>query len=526
MAYGDPNFELDFSGGVNLDASPYLLQENQAADLRNIQGTPQGRLDKRNGTELFATFPTLLSSCHTLFAHEVGTPGFLVVGRDANDNDHDAIIELAGDGTSQLLTNGFAPGRPWEFVQGSPGNPAAVGSSPPDTDQGPIYGMNGYDTPQYWDGTSSQTEDWVAWAGTVPSSTPFLIYALDRFWAAGDPANPGRVWGTGLSQGATPLPDPCNWDSDQIDDVDPDDGQVITGLGKVGPYVLVFKDRKTYVVSDPVVRAYRRVSSNIGCCAHRSIVETEQGTMFLSEDVGVCVTDGSSIRVISQNIDPLLRRIAHTYPDSLKQAAGAYHHDSYWLSVPESGTMNTLTLEYNLETSSWWIHTSCSQDYTVGLAGGNYQRLFVACPSQGRVGVAYADNVWTDYGLPYRSFWQSANRIWGAAHMNKRVNQLRMDGLGVWQVKARTSFVNDFELLDDVVWEPDPNPSSELFGGAGNFGEDGTFGPQAGINYRRFYTPAEGWGRAWSFLIQDSDEGIATQFSIFSATTFARGRAD
>jgi hypothetical protein len=65
---------------------------------------------------------------------------------------------------------------------------------------------------------------------------------------------------------------------------DPGDGEQITAIGSVGPYVLVAKPSKLWLIYDLDTLANRPLGKNVGCVAHRSMVETPFGTFFLGKD--------------------------------------------------------------------------------------------------------------------------------------------------------------------------------------------------------------------------------------------------
>lgn len=531
MAFGQPSIYLDFSGGLHLDeGGTYLIEDSECQDCLNVTATDRGALKKRAGflamSSLSTAAPTqLLESAHTLFPVNLANESLLAVGPVSPGGASDRIVKVTTAGTASTLKSSLAAGARWEFAQG-----------PESGTEGPIYGLNGVDDPQEYDGVSSMG-DWSAHTADGTPITPgsphpakgctILFYALDKFWATGDPAHPGRVWSTGVTPTGTPLPDPCNWDSDFIDDVDPADGQEMTGVNKVGPYVVFTKNRKTYVVSDAQGRAYRQISSTIGCCSNRSMVETEKGLIFLSEDVGVCITDGTEIRVISEKIAPLLREIADNNAVAIRNACATYHQGSYYLSLPRTSNENELILEYQVDAGSWWVHSAAASDFAL-LDPSGTPRLYSAAPGANRLDQAFAPNTWADNGAYYGSYWKGPFWVWGNPHVNKRINQLRADGRGSWDLFATERFGEDYEKLDYVILES-PSESSDVFGGPGTFApavDDGhLFGPGLGINQRLYPTPLDGYGRAWSFLITDL-EGNLGPMTFYSLGAFARDRTD
>lgn len=622
MATGSPALYADFSGGLNLEAGPYLVQDNECQDVRNFTANKQGALSKRRGFEEYSDLTStnasgtqIIDSVHSLFPVTLATKSMLAVGKTTSAST-DSIVKISSSGVTTALKTGLSQGKRWDFVQATQsltnekqtitlvhatggtftvtysgqttsaiahdadanavatalialsnigpndvsvtksgtvytvtftgalagtnvetmtangsslsgsGSSATVATIITGRTEGPIYGMNGTNTPQFWDGTSASTSDWTANIGTVPTGTKLLLYHMDRLWASGDPNYPGRIWATGISDEAIPVPDPCNWDTDYIDNVEPSDGQNITALGKIGPYLLVFKERKTYVLSDPFSGQYRTISSTVGCDAPRSVVETTNGTIFLSEDLGVCITDGSQIRPLSDKIKPLLQEIANAYPGFLSKSAATYHEDSYYLSIPFDGPSNQITLEYQMGSNAWWIHT-CNSNQFIVMDSAGASKVYSANAQRNSVDEAFVEDVYTDFGNAYKSYWTGPFWVWGQPHINKRLGQWRVDGRGLWQLEAATSFSDlsaEYEVLDSTDWEEPSSTASDTFGGSGNFGGTGTFGPQLGVVQRRYYTPAKGWGRAWSLRV--SDPGNANQAEMFSITAFTRPRAD
>lgn len=522
MAEGELVSYGDFSGGLNLTAGPYLLQENQCQDARNVTALRNGALAKRLGSSNVSIYENgssteQITHAHTLFATTGVFDGFIAVGPVSPGEATDSIVKITSAGVTTTLETGLTANTKWEWVQG----PLATDETP---DQGPYYGMNGEDTPQYWDGSAGSCTNWVASTGTVPSGTPLLIYHLDKFWASGDPAYPGRIWSTGLNSDSTPLPDPCNWDTDFIDDIDPDDGETITGLGKVGPYLLVFKQRKAYVLSDPAGRAYRTLSSSIGCAAHRSIVETEAGTIFFSEDMGFCMTDGSNIRAISENIKPLLDTMSKTYPVALSDITATYYQGSYYASIPYGNSRNTVTLEYQVDTQSWWIHDLAIADFAL-LDTGTTSKLYGAGEQVAYLDSLFEEGIYTDREVAYDSYWIGPYWTWGAMHLNKRVTQYRIDGEGNWEVDAGTTFGDARERLDYTIWEEGTSDTTPFGAGAtGDFAGTGNFAGSPVFTQRRYYTPTDGWGRAWSLKIYDENNG--SKLTIYSIAGFLRARKD
>src|SRR6185312_10313581 len=146
----------DFHAGLNTRDAPYLLTQNMARDLNNLQGTAAGALVKRAG---FATLASPASTLTSLFALESTTTPFLVGAGGTS------LYSVKADGTVTAIKTGLTSGLHWEFV-----------SAPVVSAQGPLFGMNGTDTPQQWSGTGS-TGNWTNASGAVavPNGT-YMAY--------------------------------------------------------------------------------------------------------------------------------------------------------------------------------------------------------------------------------------------------------------------------------------------------------------------------------------------------------------
>lgn len=77
-----------------------------------------------------------------------------------------------------------------------------------------------------------------------------------------------------------------------------DDGDEITGLHAAGDRLLVFKRRAVYALSGDPPAAFRweklQGSDNLGCIGHRTIVDTDQGTFWLSPSGVVWLAPGGA----------------------------------------------------------------------------------------------------------------------------------------------------------------------------------------------------------------------------------------
>lgn len=474
----------DFHGGLNTRDAPNLLTDEQARDLQNIQGTTAGAIVKRDGLVTFATPAVQLTS---LFPLEATASPFLI-GAGVT-----SLYSITTGGVVTAIKTGVTSGLNWEWVQSQ-----VTGG------QGPLYGMNGTDTPQQWSGTGS-TANWTATTGTVPNGK-YMVLAGNRIWVAGVAANPARVFFSDLIPGNN---GPVTWPAANVAIFDENDGAPITGLGHVGPYIFVTKARKSYLITDFNTGDARRLSDSIGCISHRSIAEAPEGTYFLSEDRGVYLTNGSKITSISDVIQPTIDGI-----QIRTAAAGTYFGSHYYLSVDTGGTpgVNDTTLDFDSTLQSWWLHTFGSGQFAVWHPSVTTPGLYSTKDTSAVVDQCFVPGVTVDNGTPFtwrwRGPWQSPTfyrrRRFPTPYYRKRLRQVRFRGAGTVDFSLATDFILNETLKTQNAFEP---VSSGTFGAA-----DGTF-----------YGAADGssfGGSASIALARVFSLGVAEAFSlVFSSTS-------
>lgn len=501
-----PFLYSDFHGGLNTRQAPYLLEDTQARDINNIQGTTSGAITKRGGLVTFSTPAVTLTS---LFAAEDLSP-VVMIGAGGT-----ALYKLSTVGAATSIGTGFTNNLRWEFVQG----PVVSG-------QGPVFGMNGTDTPQQYNGTT--LANWTATdsGGTLPNGK-YAIYAQNQVFVAGATANPSRLYFSAIG-------DPTGWNPANnlgagFLDFDPNDGQPITALGTVGPYVLVAKPRKLFVVTQPgnasVAAVVRRLSMNIGCVAHRSLAQDANGTYFLAEDRGVYVTNGSKITPISDLIQPTIDSLVG--PRS--QAVGVAYNAHYYLSVPLLTSTNDTTLDFDTALDSWWKHTFGSNQFAVFHPSAS-PNLYSAKATSALVDNCFMPGVYQDNGADFTwswfGPWQSPSfyrrRRFPTPYMRKNLRQMRIDGTGVVDLSLAKDFGGGSGLLlrSDVFSQLTAGAST-TFGGSGTFGGvDGTVFAPTSAQRGRVYSP--GVANAFSVILSNTSNNPAEVFSYLLVITDRR----
>lgn len=469
-----------FGRGLNTADGVYNLREGyeddpqglgaECRDCLNVVSEDRGKIRKRDGsTTLFTD-----SGVKDLNAVDADANALLIYSTTAGD-----LLARKGDGTTTtLVASGLSATARWKFMR-LPEIPSSTVLA--------YYGCNGVDTPRLVTNTAGTiaVATWPQNAGTRPNGR-YMVYAGNRAFVAGDDADRYRVYASNVG-------DPTRWDQGYSVQFDPDDGEIITGLGTVGPYVLVFKERKVFVIYDLDTGANRKVTDQAGTLSPDSVVPSEKGTFFLDAERGVMVTDGQEARRTSKQIQPTFGRISATDADSV---VGAFWRNHYYLGAVLNGG-NRYLLDYNLELDSWWLHSHQSRALAAWDTGSGVV-LLSAHPSTVATAFVAGENV--DEGTVFRATWSGPFHSFGSAHLLKRCREIHVDGSGSVGVYVANDFRPGAGTLEG---EGVLSDDTDAFGGPGTYGGAGTFGGEVTIGEDSLYSL--GVGRVWSVTFQSED---------------------
>ena len=173
------------------------------------------------------------------------------------------------------------------------------------------------------------------------------------------------------------------WDPTFYIDVNPDDGDWITGIFVFDGRLYVTKTNMIYQISgdapfDPIEAIPSPIPlENVkGCVSNRSIVVTDRGVFYLAED-GFRLFDGARSILIGEKVQTLLDGYAQS---RLKYAAGLWvrSRDEIWWSVTSTGTTHDTLLVFNMRQGKWSVFTgmACEAIATVEDSNGVDQILF------------------------------------------------------------------------------------------------------------------------------------------------------
>jgi hypothetical protein len=401
---GNPVTFREFTGGMDGPIDQRALAPKQALDALNII-SDGGMIRTRDGSTKFDIDGGLgASSVSGLVGLEAVTGNRIlgvVIGTSLSYFDTTGhAFAVAGLGSS---------GR-WEWTQA----PASGG-------QGPVYGSDGTNL-RYVDPATGGSSAWTASTGTL-HACKYLVTAGNRVWMTGDPSNPYRIYFSDIG-------DPRSWPAANVVDLEPFDSSPITGIARLGPYLIVAKERKLYAIYDFDTGANRQIADNIGCASHRSMVETAKGLMFLTYDQGVFVTDGSTTK-------PVMRNLYRRYPSlDPSTAAGVYWNNHYLLSVASAGSSNDITWDYDFINDVWWVHSFAVVQFALWRGAGKTQQVYGIAPTNGHILKMFVPGVTSDSSAAINSFWRSPFYDFNRSEVRKRGRGLRLEGSGTVDVSV------------------------------------------------------------------------------------------
>jgi hypothetical protein len=364
----------DFSGGLNTQQSPYLINDNQAAYCRNVDfdGTDAGALKKRAGT-------TKLTSTAVTGTSVVGVNS---VYRAWYSDATSIIIAAAGAQTYTYsagsgfgaVSTGYTANKPFGFCMY---NSLA------------IYG-NAYEATKKMTSTASE----ASLGGSPPNGNLFASWK-NRVWISGNTSYPNRLYFSALNNEA-------DWttsgDAGNIDIVK-DDGDYITAIMPQGNRMLIFKQNSIYALSwsSPQSSSVDLAASGIGCIAPYSVTSVDGRVIFLFGGAG----RSAGVYAIDQNnglihlSEPITPTIEESTLVQMQTAAGARYKHSYWLAIrnPSVSTYayNNCVYVCNLNTGAWSQYTGVNVNHfysdtrlgTNRLLGAGSDAAFVYIPDNG-----------------------------------------------------------------------------------------------------------------------------------------------
>ncbi|MCL6558536.1 MAG: LamG domain-containing protein, partial [Firmicutes bacterium] len=222
-------------------------------------------------------------------------------------------VSFDGQATASLLASDFTAGG--QFYFGQLNDLLAV--------------LNGIDSPRKYDGTT------LAAMGGSPPHAAYGVAHKNRFWMA----KGSRLYFSDLLNMES-------WPVLNFIDIMPNDGDEITGLLVFGDYLVIAKQHSIWILLGETTSTFRvrRIHSDRGCYAPRSLCIVNQMLCFISDD-GIYFSDFTQPVLISERLratwDSLNKR-------RLNLVASWFSEHKLYVAVPDAGSQrNSRVLVYD-----------------------------------------------------------------------------------------------------------------------------------------------------------------------------------
>jgi hypothetical protein len=208
-------------------------------------------------------------------------------------------------------------------------------------------------------------------------------------------------------------------------DISKDDGDKITGLGKWGEYLIIFKERSTYQLSFDTagIPVVKNLGLGVGCVSHRSIDTVDSDLYFLTRGgVRVLGNEPNYYNVIRTN--ELSARIfseIDTISDANMEKCSAIYFDyKYILSIPQGGiSTNNVVLVYDKRYTAWSKWTGMTANsFNSFIDSTNNEALYYGSDTEGKVNKMFQS--YNDCGIAIPAYWVSKNFDFKNFDRNKR----------------------------------------------------------------------------------------------------------
>ena len=389
------NYALTSFLGLNTEVSDFLLKDNEASDLSNVDVDYRGYLRNRAGIDKLNDTAITES---TVAKDVLGLYGFYKDGVASYKKICAAgtkLLQFDGSDWQDLETTLVTGGR-WNFA----------------THHNICYGIDELNSPvRITESTGTYTA--VTWddcsTNQYPDKAPFIIVHRDRVFGAGDPDNASTVIYSTLA--ATP-----DYDATGITGIGilKGDGQKVTGLSKLGFNLIVTKKHQIHHISGCTSADFvrRMIVRDKGCFAHRSLVNTGN-TIIMLHDSGILNFNGQNIQDMSLNFKSKIDAILSSY---IQNACAVFYNKRYWLSYTSSGTSNDKTLVIDS------VSGACTEyDYGVNCF---YLDLANNLYGAGNSGFVRQLGTGTDDDTAnIASYWQGKYLDFGAPNVTKRIKE-------------------------------------------------------------------------------------------------------
>lgn len=359
----------DFTGGLNYRADQFQLKDNESPDMLNVEIDPRGGVYSRGGQRnlnstaisgtwtprnLFpfygATSTLMLKTATTVYkctSNAFSVLEFAAASPIVSSNSHGASLAQWGNSLYIACGTGGNGGYVWKTTDTYATALTASGTNPHD-----------------WQVTPTSAER------KMPTAEYIYVHANKMFAA-------NTIENTVLHKNRLRWSlenAPENWASADYIDIN-GGGDGITGLAVVNGNLVIFKPRAVYVLFGYDSDTFQLVelSSELGVHSKQQIAQTEDGVYFYVRNKGIYFYNGSSIRYMFDNLEPMFSNgyVNNSVNDEITLS---YVGKRIWLSLPYStsaGSVSHATINFVLDPSiNDGVYTAFKHHDGSGLIGG------------------------------------------------------------------------------------------------------------------------------------------------------------
>ena len=467
-----------FAMGVNIRDAVNTLQPEEARRLENGILDERGGFSKRLGCQNNGTVGVGADRILSIFTfYRVAAAPQMLIHTSAGN------IYYTNDPTAAsvvwtLVSGGFSTTQPASFEQFN----------------GVCFFSDGTGPYSSWDGATYTS---------YPSAPKgrFLRIWKDIMWVSGVTNLWDRVYASAPGD-ATTFP-VASWV-----DIAKGDGDQVTALGTDGTFLVVWKRRITYVISDPNLFTNHISDAEKGCESHFSVVHFEQSMFFLSRR-GICEWQGdSSAKIVSYKIDPLFDpAILNLNLLNLSWAFTIGNRVS-WTFVEAGGTVATLQVDYyprlamitayGIRGIGPFAFNRMPGNCFAVYRNAGVERLFGGHPTANKFMWFFAPTG-TDDGVAFAATLETGAYDFGAPLLSKYIRRIRFLGRGRLNVQIKPNFKSAVSktFVANLIATTDLWTVSDLWDVAG------TWGPDSNLKEAAFHPDV--YGRWISLLFTDSE---------------------
>lgn len=303
----------DLTGGINSQAKPWLIKDSESQDLRNfdLESTGKdGSLIQREGfTKYNSTIIASSTGVHSVYRYtrKTGTTNFLCSSATRIFKGNTA--GTAFDATP--IVGGLTTNKKIKYI----------------TFNNNLYYCNEADTYRKWDGVTAS-----AVGGSSPDGAYYHALYWNRAWLARTATYPSRLYYSRLKNAE-------DWTANTSDtslsggyvDINPDDGDYITGIVAQQSRLIIFKRFAVYALYGykPDNFQWQLLYDNTGCIAPYSIAVDEDTIFYLSNQ---------GLRLLRGDTPPIDASLKiQSYVDAISDkttcVGGVNGKGQYWLTI-------------------------------------------------------------------------------------------------------------------------------------------------------------------------------------------------